>query len=60
MPTPNLLAQLDTLLALPAENEWVEFKEAKNDYSFDKLGRYFSALSNEAALALLLEETHRG
>lgn len=51
MTRPNLLTQLDTLLALPAENEWVEFKEARHDYSFDKLGRYFSALSNEAALA---------
>lgn len=51
MPTPPMLEQLDALLALPAENEWVEFKEAKNDYSFDKLGKYFSALSNEAALA---------
>lgn len=47
----NPLEQLESLLALPAENEWVEFKEAKADYSFDKLGRYFSALSNEAALA---------
>lgn len=51
MPSPDLLAQLDALLALPAENEWAEFKEAKNDYSFEKLGKYFSALSNEAALA---------
>lgn len=50
MPSPNMREQLDTLLALPAENEWVEFKEAKNDYNFDKLGKYFSALSNEAAL----------
>ncbi|MDH5299542.1 MAG: ATP-binding protein, partial [Desulfobulbaceae bacterium] len=49
--SPGMLQQLATLLALPAENEWVEFKEAKNDYAFDKLGRYFSALSNEAALA---------
>lgn len=32
------------------ENECIEFKEAKNDYDFDKLGRYFSALSNEATL----------
>lgn len=51
MPSSNLLAQLEILLTLPAENEWVEFKEAKNNYDFDKLGKYFSALSNEAALA---------
>lgn len=32
------------------ENEVVEFKKAENDYSFEKLGQYFSALSNEANL----------
>ncbi len=32
------------------ENEVVEFKKAEFDYSFDKLGKYFSALSNEANL----------
>lgn len=41
---------LEKLLALPKENEWVEFKEAKNTYDFNKLGKYFSALSNEANL----------
>jgi ATP-dependent DNA helicase RecG len=34
----------------PAENEVVEFKEAKNGYDFTKLGKYFSALCNEANL----------
>ena len=42
---------LEDLLALSGENELVEFKEAKNDYDFRKLGKYFSALSNEANLA---------
>lgn len=32
------------------ENEIVEFKEAKSSYDSDKIGRYFSALSNEANL----------
>lgn len=41
---------LDTLLNLSTENEVVEFKEAKNQYSKDKLGQYFTALSNEANL----------
>jgi ATP-dependent DNA helicase RecG len=41
---------LKMLLAMEAENEIVEFKEAKTDYSFDKIGKYFSALSNEANL----------
>ncbi len=44
------LAKLHALLELPAENEVVEFKEAKNGYDFIKLGKYFSALSNEANL----------
>jgi ATP-dependent DNA helicase RecG len=47
---PNIHELLDDLLALSAENEVVEFKEAKNGYDFHKLGRYFSALSNEANL----------
>jgi ATP-dependent DNA helicase RecG len=41
---------LGTLRNLPAETEVVEFKEAKNNYHFDKIGKYFSALSNEANL----------
>ncbi|MFN3998600.1 RNA-binding domain-containing protein [Algoriphagus sp.] len=39
-----------SLRNLTAENEIVEFKEAKNGYDFTKLGKYFSALSNEANL----------
>ena len=42
--------RLVTLLALASENEVVEFKEAKKSYDFTKLGKYFSALSNEANL----------
>lgn len=44
----ELQEKLRSLLALPAENEIVEFKEAKNNFEFDRLGKYFSALSNEA------------
>lgn len=40
---------LDELLKHP-ENEWVEFKAAKNNFEIDKLGKYFSAMSNEATL----------
>lgn len=32
------------------ENEVVEFKKAENSFDFDDLGKYFSALSNEANL----------
>lgn len=48
--SPDPAAKLAALLALPAENELVEFKEAKNTYDFTKLGKYFSALCNEANL----------
>lgn len=32
------------------ENEVVEFKEANDDYDRDRIGKYFSAISNEANL----------
>jgi ATP-dependent DNA helicase RecG len=32
------------------EHEVVEFKQANNDYDKDKIGQYFSAISNEANL----------
>ena len=45
----ELLDILDELLA-NKENECVEFKRAKNDFDIDLLGKYFSALGNEANL----------
>lgn len=48
--TLDVHKKLQELLALPDETEWVEFKEAKNNFDSDDLGRYFSALSNEAFL----------
>ena len=44
---PALRWKLNELLALPAETEWIEFKQAAQSFHFDKLGKYFSALSNE-------------
>lgn len=41
---------LSHLRNLTSENEIVEFKEAKRNYDFNKLGKYFSALCNEANL----------
>lgn len=41
---------LNTLRSQGIENEVVEFKEAKNQYDFGKIGKYFSALCNEANL----------
>ncbi len=50
MTQEELKTLLDELRALPSEIEWVEFKEAKNTFHFDEMGKYFSALSNEANL----------
>ncbi len=50
MTIEELNSTLNNLCSLSAENEIVEFKEAKNTYDFSKLGKYFSALSNEANL----------
>lgn len=44
---PN--AMLSTLIS-GWENECVEFKEASHDYKTSEIGKYFSALSNEANL----------
>lgn len=50
MKDKDLAGILCHLLNLPGETETVEFKEAKNSFDFGKLGKYFSALSNEANL----------
>ncbi|MEE4128147.1 hypothetical protein [Pseudomonas viridiflava] len=39
---------LQRLLEGSGESEVVEFKETKNGHDFTKLGKYFSALGNEA------------
>jgi ATP-dependent DNA helicase RecG len=49
MDAAALSALLDELIAT-WENEVVEFKQANNDFDTDKIGEYFSALSNEANL----------
>jgi ATP-dependent DNA helicase RecG len=46
----ELTEKLEELQRLPHETEWLEFKEAKNDFSFKEIGQYFSALCNEANL----------
>ena len=45
----DLLITLDNLI-VNWENEVVEFKAANNDYDREKIGQYFSAISNEANL----------
>lgn len=49
MTAADLNALLDRLIA-GWENEIVEFKEANDNYSTSDIGKYFSALSNEANL----------
>jgi ATP-dependent DNA helicase RecG len=46
----ELLDLLNKFRRMQKENEVLEFKEAKTQYDFTKLGCYFSALSNEANL----------
>jgi predicted HTH transcriptional regulator len=44
----SLHSRFDSLRALPAETEWVEFKE--NNVDPEQIGEYLSALSNSAVL----------
>jgi ATP-dependent DNA helicase RecG len=46
-----LLNLLNALLRTNAETEILEFKTAEQGFDKNKLGQYFSALSNEANLA---------
>lgn len=41
---------LDELRKMTAETEWIEFKTAARNFHFNDIGKYFSALSNEANL----------
>ena len=50
MTSTQLQTKLDELRALPGETEWVEFKRAETSFNTEELGKYFSALSNEANL----------
>lgn len=46
----QLIEKLREYRQLASETEWLEFKEAKENFGFEDLGKYFSALSNEANL----------
>lgn len=46
----QLIEKLRQFCQSPTETEWLEFKEAKETFGFDDLGKYFSGLSNEANL----------
>lgn len=46
----QLIEKLSQYRQLPTETEWLEFKEAKDTFNNDDLGKYFSGLSNAANL----------
>jgi len=48
------LDQLAAWMAVGKEDEHLEFKEAKNSYSFDNLAEYCSALANERGGVMIL------
>lgn len=50
MTIEDVIEIFDKLIKLPTETEYIEFKEAKNNFDFEDLGKYFSAISNEANL----------
>ena len=45
----DLISTLEQLL-VDWEGEFVEFKQADNNYSTSDIGKYFSAIANEANL----------
>lgn len=53
--TNNQLKEKVVQMVNDFESEVVEFKEAKSSYNFNNIGKYFSALSNEANIRGLQE-----
>lgn len=53
--TDNQLKEKLSQMIESFESEVIEFKEARTNYSFNDIGKYFSALSNEANLRGLQE-----
>ena len=53
--TDNQLKEKISQMIESFESEVIEFKEARTNYSFNDIGKYFSALSNEAHLRGLQE-----
>lgn len=45
MPKLNIEQKLDKLLAVKYETEFIKFKKAKNNFSFEELRKYFSDLN---------------
>lgn len=53
------VAELNALLATRSEGEHVEFKEAKNNFHFEKLVAYCVALANEGGGKMILGVTDK-
>ena len=53
--TDNQLKEKISQMIESFESEVIEFKQARTNYSFNDIGKYFSALSNEANLRGLQE-----
>jgi len=53
------IQELERLMALPSEDEHLEFKEAKNQWESTKLFRYCVALANERGGKLILGVTDK-
>lgn len=49
--------ELDPLLVVPSEHEHLEFKEAKENFHFEKLVKYCCALANEGGGRIILGVT---
>lgn len=47
---PSEMPSLFLRIIADVETEVVEYKAAKQNYDFEDIGKYFSALSNEANL----------
>ena len=53
------IPELNTLLSVRSEGEHVEFKEAKNNFHFEKLVDYCVALANEGGGRIILGVTDK-
>ena len=53
--TDNQLKEKISQMIESFESEVIEFKQARTNYSFNDIGKYFLALSNEANLRELQE-----
>ena len=59
MQVSTSLIQLQAWMATPSEGEHLEFKEAKQNFHFDKLVKYCAALANEGGGTMILGVTDK-